>query len=56
MTGQKKAPWKIMLIVILYGEHIGIFDLKSLEMTEGDLPKREQELVKDWMAQNQSEL
>lgn len=24
----------------LYGEHVGIFDLQTMEMTEGDLPKR----------------
>ena len=40
----------------LYGEYVGIFDLKTLEMTEGDLPKRAQEMVRDWMKQNQNEL
>lgn len=37
----------------LYGE---IFDLRSLEMTEGDLPRKAQELVKEWLANNQKEL
>lgn len=37
----------------LYGEHIGIFDLKTMQMTEGDLPKKAQELVKEWMSANQ---
>ena len=40
----------------LYGEHIGIFDLRSLEMTEGDLPKKAQELVKEWLTTHQNEL
>ena len=40
----------------LYGEHVGIFDLRTMEMTEGDLPKKAQELVKEWMHQNQKEL
>ena len=31
----------------LYGEHIGIFDLRTMKMTEGDLPRKAQELVKD---------
>ena len=31
----------------LYGEHIGIFNLQTMEMTEGDLPKRARELVKE---------
>lgn len=30
----------------LYGEYIGIFDIKTHEMTEGDLPRKAQELVK----------
>ena len=33
----------------LYGEYVGIFDLQKMEMIEGDLPVKEQELVKDWM-------
>ena len=28
----------------LYGEHIGIFDLRTMEMTEGDLPKKRKSL------------
>ncbi|MCH5281272.1 MAG: DUF4160 domain-containing protein [Lachnospiraceae bacterium] len=40
----------------MYGEHIGIFDLKTLKMTEGDLPTRAQELVLEWLNQNQMEL
>lgn len=34
----------------LYGEYIGIFDIKTHEMTEGDLPRKAQELVKEWIA------
>jgi hypothetical protein len=40
----------------LYGEHIGIFNLQTMEMTEGDLPIKAQELVREWMGQHQSEL
>lgn len=40
----------------LYGEHIGIFNLQTLEMTEGDLPKRAQDLVKEWLTVHQREL
>lgn len=40
----------------LYGEHVGIFDLQTLKMIEGDLPKKAQELVREWMAQHQSDL
>ena len=40
----------------LYGEYMGIFDLRSLEMTEGDLPKKAQELVKEWLTTYQDDL
>lgn len=40
----------------LYGEHIGIFNLQTLEMMEGDLPKRAQDMVKEWLQTHQSEL
>ena len=39
-----------------YGEHVGIFDLKTMKMTEGDLPKKAQELVQEWMELNQDKL
>lgn len=40
----------------LYGEYVGIFNLQSMEMTEGDLPKKAQELIKEWLYKNQEEL
>lgn len=40
----------------LYGEKMGMFNLQSLEMIEGDLPTRAQDLVKEWMKKNQDEL
>ncbi len=40
----------------LYGEYMGIFDLNSLEMTEGDLPRKAQELVKEWLTTHQEDL
>ena len=40
----------------LYGEHIGIFDLRTMEMTEGDLPVKAQQLVKEWLKDNQGKL
>ena len=40
----------------LYGEHVGIFDLQTMEMTEGDLPKKARELVTEWMLSNQDRL
>ena len=40
----------------LYGEHIGIFDLRTMEMTEGYLPVKAQQLVKEWLKDNQGKL
>lgn len=40
----------------LYGEHIGIFNLQSLEMIEGDLPSKAKSLVLEWLEKNQLEL
>ena len=40
----------------LFGEHVGIFDLQMLKMTEGDLPKKAQELVIEWIKQHQTAL
>lgn len=40
----------------LYGEYIGVFDLNTLEMTDGDLPKKAQSLVKEWLQINSSKL
>ena len=40
----------------LYGEHVGIFDLRTMKMTEGDLPGRAQELVEEWLKINQGSL
>lgn len=40
----------------LYNEYVGIFDIRTCEMTEGDMPTRAQQLVKEWLATHQSQL
>ena len=40
----------------VYGEFNGVFDLDSLEMTEGDLPKRAINLIKEWATIHKNEL
>lgn len=40
----------------LYGEHIGVFDLRTMTMTEGDLPRKAQEMVVEWMTIHQASL
>ena len=40
----------------LYGEYIGEFNIQTMEMTEGDLPRKAQELVREWMMDHQEHL
>lgn len=40
----------------VYGEHVGLFNIETLEMIEGDLPYRAKKLVLEWAATYQSEL
>lgn len=40
----------------LYGEYNGLINIKSLEMMEGDLPRKAKDLVNDWAKKNQKEL
>ena len=40
----------------LYGEYNAVFDIRTLEMLEGDLPARAQRLVSEWGVQYQQEL
>ena len=40
----------------LYNEYVGIFDVCSHEMIEGDMPLRAQQLVKEWMSEHTEEL
>ena len=40
----------------VYGEHLGLFNIETLEMIEGDLPNRAKKLVLEWANLNQNEL
>jgi hypothetical protein len=40
----------------LYGETAGVFNMNTLEMTEGDLPTRALRLVTEWARTNQTTL
>ena len=33
----------------LYGEYMGEFNIQSMEMLQGDLPLKAQELVREWL-------
>ena len=40
----------------LYDDYVGVFDINTLEMTEGDMPNRAQKMIKEWLMQHKSEL
>ena len=40
----------------LYGEYMGEYNIKTMEMIQGDLPKKAQELVTEWLSSHQDEL
>lgn len=41
---------------VVYGEYIGIIDIQTLEMIEGDLPNKALALTKEWASEHQKEL
>lgn len=40
----------------LYGEYMGEFNIRTLEMIQGDLPAKAQEIVREWLILHQDEL
>ncbi len=40
----------------IYGEYVGVFDLATLKMIEGDLPARAKRLVLAWARKYRQEL
>ena len=40
----------------IYGEYFGEFDIRTLEMLEGDMPTKAKGLIKEWAEINQVEL
>lgn len=40
----------------LYGEYNAVFNVDTLEMIEGDLPRRAHKMVLEWTTQYQAEL
>ena len=41
---------------VIYGEYTSSIDIRTLEMLEGDLPKKELALVIEWAKQNRTTL
>lgn len=41
---------------VIYGENAGIFDIASMQMLEGDLPQKAQNLIAEWGNKHKDEL
>lgn len=40
----------------LYGEYMGEFNIRTMEMIQGDLPAKAQEIVREWLEIYQGDL
>lgn len=43
-------------IHVVYGEYLGVIDIQTMEMLEGDLPRKGLSMVQEWAAQHKAEL
>lgn len=41
---------------VIYGEYVGVYDIQTLEMLEGDLPQKAQAMVVEWASKYQDAL
>ncbi len=41
---------------VVYGEYLGVFEISTLNMLEGDLPSKAQSLVREWASRHQEDL
>lgn len=51
-----KPEQPIVTIYAIHGEYSGVFDVCTIQMIEGDMEEQAQELVIDWIKDNQKEL
>ncbi len=40
----------------VYGEYVGLFNIETIEMIEGDLPNRAKKMIVEWSTLHQNEL
>ncbi|SMD04221.1 protein of unknown function [Desulfocicer vacuolatum DSM 3385] len=40
----------------VYGEYVGLFNIETIEMIEGDLPNRAKKMIVEWSKLYQNEL
>ena len=45
-----------LIYMPFYNEYVGLFNINTFEMFEGDLPQKAQELVTEWLSLHSDEL
>lgn len=45
----------LLIYMPFYNEYVGLFNIKTFEMFEGDLPQKAQELVTEWLSLHSDE-
>jgi hypothetical protein len=43
-------------IHVIYGEYVGVIDIQTLELMEGDVPEKALSLVKEWTGTHKADL
>lgn len=43
-------------IHVIYGEYVGVIDIRTTEMIQGDLPNKALKIVQEWTSIHQAEL
>lgn len=43
-------------IHVVYGEYVGIIDIRTIQMLQGDLPNKALNIVQEWVQIHQNEL
>ena len=46
----------LLIYMPFYNEYVDLFNIKTFEMFEGDLPQKAQELVTEWLLLHSDEL
>lgn len=46
----------LLIYMPFYNEYVGLFNINTFEMFEGDLPQKAQELVTEWLSLHSDEL
>ncbi|MBQ8100270.1 MAG: DUF4160 domain-containing protein [Paludibacteraceae bacterium] len=40
----------------IYNDYVGLFDIQTFKMFEGDMPRRAQQMISEWLDEHKEEL